>query len=77
MVVKIGDIVTRNVCGMKMPLRVTDITDTKIVCGPWEFCRATGAEIDEDLNWGPLGSGSYIEEIAFGKAVPFETSRKS
>lgn len=46
-----------------MELRVTDITDTEIICGPYTFDKATGAEIDDDLNWGapPKITGSYIE----------------
>jgi hypothetical protein len=33
------------------------------VCvGGWEFDRETGAEVDEELGWGPGGvTGLYIE----------------
>jgi hypothetical protein len=43
-------------------LHVTLVTSTLILCGPWTFDRATGAEIDELLNWGPppKATGSYI-----------------
>lgn len=57
--VKVGDVVQRTIMGMGgqpkpfMKLRVTEVTDDKIVCGLWEFDKAGGAEIDEDLGWGP------------------------
>jgi len=49
--------------GVPMRLTVSRITDERIVCGPWEFDRASGAEIDEFLGWGPppLLTGSFIE----------------
>jgi len=48
-----------------MKLRVTRVTDKRIICGSWKFCKRTGAEIDEDLDWGPppLATGSYLLEI--------------
>lgn len=60
-----GDIVTRMLAESPMELRVTEITDDKIVCGWWEFDRATGAEIDDDLNWGPPPkfTGSYLKPL--------------
>ena len=58
--ITVGDLVTRDLCGVPMPLKVTAVTDERIICGPWEFDRATGAEIDEDLGWGPDGTGSFI-----------------
>lgn len=60
---KVGDVVTRNMCGIKMPLTITEIKEDKIVCSLWEFDLKTGLEIDEDLGWGPAhgGSGSFIE----------------
>ena len=50
-------------CSTPMPLTVKIITVNRIVCfGGWEFDRATGAEVDEELGWGPGGvTGSYIE----------------
>ena len=42
-----------------MLLKVSKATRDRIVCGAWEFDRATGAEIDEDLGWGPGGTGSW------------------
>jgi len=69
--IKIGDYVTRNLAGIKMQLRVTDLTDNLIVCGGtaashngWWFDRKTGAEVDAELGWGPVSgvTGSYLEE---------------
>ena len=61
--VKIGDTVTRWLGGtVPMTLRVTGISHAAIECGPYTFNRATGAEMDEDLDWGPppKTTGSYI-----------------
>jgi hypothetical protein len=43
-------------------LTVTEITSDRIICADWEFDRATGAEIDDVLDWGPppKATGSYI-----------------
>ena len=60
--IKAGDLVTRVLGGsVRMQLRVTEVADTLIVCGPWQFSRATGAEVDEELGWGENGSGSFLE----------------
>jgi hypothetical protein len=56
-------VVTRYLAGaLKLSLTVTEVTQDKIICGDWEFDRATGAEIDDALDWGPppKGTGSYI-----------------
>jgi hypothetical protein len=66
---KVGDTVTRLLCGkIPMTLKVTAITEDKIICGPWEFSRDLGVEIDEDLGWtgkpdaeGNVNSGSYLQ----------------
>jgi hypothetical protein len=60
---KIGDTVIRMLGDVPMKLRVTEITEERIICGPWQFDRQTGAEVDEDLGWGPppLYTGSYIK----------------
>ena len=51
---QVGDTVRRIIRGVAaMEMKVTGVTDDKVICGPWEFCRLSGAEIDEDLNWGP------------------------
>ena len=61
---KPGDTAVREMCG-EMPLKVTEVTDKLIICGPWQFDRATGAEVDEELGWGPeFGcTGSYLVRI--------------
>lgn len=61
--VKAGDTVTRLICGtMPMELAVTKVDDKLIHCGPWTFDRVTGAEVDEDLGWGPAGTGSVLKQ---------------
>ena len=63
MTLSVGDTVTRMLAGtIPIKLKVTQITPEKIVCDLWEFDPATGAEIDDDLGWGPppLITGSYI-----------------
>lgn len=59
---QVGDIVTRMLAGtVPMELRVTEITDDKIVCGWWTFDKNTLGEIDEDLGWdGVTNTGSYL-----------------
>ncbi len=60
--IKPGDTVTRWLAGtIPMDLRVQSVTDDIIDCG-WTFDRKTGAEVDEDLGWGPPPkmTGSYI-----------------
>jgi hypothetical protein len=60
---KVGDTVTRWLAGsIPMTLPVTAVTETTIECADWTFDRATGAEIDEYLDWGPPPkmTGSYI-----------------
>ena len=63
---KVGDFVTRLLAGeLPQDLLVTAVDDKFIHCGPWKFCRETGAEVDEDLDWGPppLMTGSYLKEV--------------
>ena len=62
----VGDMVTRWLGGeIPMELRVTELTDDRIICGDYEFDKATGAEIDEFLGWGPppkfAYTGSFIK----------------
>ena len=61
---KVGDTVLRLLAGqVPMKLKVTEVTDTLIVTGGgWTFDKATGAEIDEDLGWGPPPkmTGSFL-----------------
>jgi hypothetical protein len=61
--IEAGDKVVRWLAGqIPMPLKVTRVTDTVVECGPWTFDRTTGAEIDDDLGWGPPPrmTGSFI-----------------
>ena len=63
---RVGDVVVRMLAGtLPMKLQVSDITDQLIVCSAWQFDRSTGAEIDEELGWGPppLMTGSYIDPL--------------
>lgn len=48
---QVGDIVTRNLCGRPMYLKVTDVSETQIVCGAWVFDRETGEEIDDEFDF--------------------------
>lgn len=60
--VKPGDIVYRYLAGtIEMALNVQTVENGIIDCG-WTFDQLTGAEVDEDLNWGPPPkmTGSYI-----------------
>lgn len=48
--IKEGDTVTRMLAGLiPMELKVTEITEDRIICGPWEFDRDLGVEIDKDI----------------------------
>jgi hypothetical protein len=67
--VKVGDTVTRMLAGqIPMKLGVTKVDDDLIYCGfadpeqAWTFDRDTGAEVDDDLRWGPQyrRTGSYL-----------------
>jgi len=65
---KVGDTVTRLLAGsLPVELIVSEITEDKICCGPWEFHPQTGGEIDEELGWdggisGPTGSLLVFDE---------------
>jgi hypothetical protein len=62
--IKSGDVVTRLLGGeVPMNIRVTDVTDDRIICGAWEFDRGTGMEIDEQLGWTKTRSGSCISAV--------------
>ncbi len=61
--VSVGDHLIRSIGGkIKMTVKVTLVTEDKIHCGAWVFDKKTGAEIDEDLEWGPHVTGSYLFE---------------
>ena len=61
---KVGDLVTRMLGGAPMPLKVTEVTDTLVICGWWTFDRETGVEEDPELGWGrSFGvTGSFLKE---------------
>lgn len=65
--IKVGDSVGRQMGedGPVMWLTVTEVDELLIHCNLWTFDRATGAEIDHDLQWGPEygRTGSYIRLI--------------
>lgn len=68
---KVGDTVSRRFGqgGFPMQLKVTGLTEDRVICGEWEFCRVTGGEIDEFLGWGPspqgFRTGSYLDTEPF------------
>lgn len=66
--IEVGDMVNRMLAGTILHvLRVSEVTRTMIICGPWTFDRKTGAEIDDGLDWGPppkMTTGSYICQAA-------------
>jgi hypothetical protein len=63
---KVGDEVIRWLAG-EIPhrLKVTKISKGIVSCGDWTFDERTGAEIDDDLGWGPPPkmTGSYIVPV--------------
>ena len=65
--VTVGDTVFRflGTIGTPLPLRVSAVTEERIICGDWQFDKRTGAEIDEFLGWGPALTGSYILAVPF------------
>jgi hypothetical protein len=64
---KVGHFAIRNMVGIIMKLRITEITDSRIICDGWEFDRETGAELDDDLGWTREYTGSYL--IGFEDSV--------
>lgn len=72
---KTGDKVIRMLGGsMPMELFVLKVKDDRLICADpvkfphvtWEFDVATGAELDEDMDWGPPPryTGSFLKEAA-------------
>ena len=68
-----GEEIVRMLAELPMLMVVTDVKDGIITCaakekdgrlfyGGWTFDQATGAEIDEDLHWGPKYgiTGSFL-----------------
>lgn len=50
---KVGDFAVRDFCGIKQRGKVTAVDETTLMFqGMWTFDRKTGAEEDEDLQWG-------------------------
>lgn len=73
--VKVGDVVTRMLAGViTKQLVVVEVDEKLIYCCPmgykwpkeecWSFDIATGAEVDDFLNWGPPPkmTGSYLKD---------------
>jgi hypothetical protein len=61
--IEVGDVVTRLLAGsIPMRLQVTELTEDHIICGWWTFSRKNGAEIDEDLGWTELQTGSFLKK---------------
>jgi hypothetical protein len=65
---KAGDKVTRMLAGI-IPMELTVFASEggvikarvpEIGDDYWQFDAETGAEIDQDLGWGPLYTGSYL-----------------
>ncbi|AEU37589.1 hypothetical protein [Granulicella mallensis] len=76
----VDDVVVRMLAGtVPMKLRVSKVTNQVITCGDWEFDRATGAEIDELLGWGPppLTTGSYLDPSKTELSNPTANSREN
>jgi len=60
--VQVGDEVIRTVGdSLPMAIKVTGVSKDRIYCGPWEFSRKNGAEIDEELGWDEFETGSFIK----------------
>lgn len=78
---QVGDSVMRYLSSARLPMPATvlAIEDGVIKIGAtdaphpdlfWTFDQATGAEIDEDLGWGPTtGTGSILELPPIGGDV--------
>lgn len=74
--IEAGEVVQRNMFGIKQELKVTAIDDKYIHCGPWKFDIETGKEVDEDLSISPsfiistkheyLRADEYYEERSVG-----------
>ena len=68
--IKTEDKITRMICGtMPMELKVSQVTEDFIYCGPWKFLRASGGEVDEDLGWDGYNTGSFIKDSPMFKEI--------
>lgn len=65
--VRIGDTVFRFLGSIAtpLPLRVSAVTEERIICRDWQFDKRTGAEVEELLGWGPALTGTYILAVPF------------
>ena len=83
--VGVGGVVVRKMAEVFMRMQVIAVSDTIIttsamdprfpnglVPAEWTFDRATGAEIDHDLRWGPQygATGSCLVEIVVPGTLP-------
>lgn len=60
----VGDTVLRLLSsGPAQRLKVTEIDENYIYCGPWKFLKATGGEVDEDLDWDGYQTGSMVHPL--------------
>ncbi len=53
--INVGDIIIRELmgCNSLMSLKVSRVTNDRIYCGQWEFCRTSGMEIDDSMSLPP------------------------
>jgi hypothetical protein len=62
--IKVGDKVKRNLGGVIMDLYCTERDAKFIYCGApgigWKFDRHTGSEVDEELEWDNVRTGSRL-----------------
>lgn len=64
--IEVGDEVMRDMCSIREWWKVTEVTDETFTVGlGWMFDKKTGAEIDDDLHWGPKygRTGSFAVEV--------------
>ena len=63
---KVGDPAWRSFCGLLdcWPVLFVDEEEDTVTIGMgWKFCRRCGAELDDDLGWDCVRSGSFLENI--------------
>ena len=58
---KVGDSAIRSFCGIIRTWRVTEVEGRLVTIGlGWTFCRNCGYEVDKDLNWSCVRTGSRL-----------------
>jgi len=67
--VEVGDTIIRRFIdddkdSPTVSLAVTAVEDDRVVCGSWTFDMKTGAEIDEQLGWGPHPQYTHTGSVA-------------